>query len=66
MGINPQDRRYNVHHVLFRSDFKRNQLIRESYGLPYMDSKDNLFPLDKQEHARLHKLIEEIDRRHRR
>jgi len=57
-GIDPKDRHYSIHHILFRSDFKKGGFARE-LGRKYMNSKANLCPLRKEEHRRLH---EELDR----
>ena len=56
-GIDPNDRRFDTHHLLFRKDFKN--------GLPldpeYQDSKANLVPMKKTEHARLHRKVQEME-----
>lgn len=57
-GIDPQDRRYNTHHIVFRSDFKKGGFGR-TLGKGYRDSKANLCPLRKEVHRELH---EEVDK----
>lgn len=54
-GIDPKDRRYSAHHIIFRSDFEKPNNFPEGY----QDSKANLYPLTIEEHERLHKKIEE-------
>jgi len=61
-GIDPKDRHYSIHHILFRSDFKKGGFARE-LGRKYMNSKANLCPLRKEEHRRLH---EELDKKENR
>ena len=55
MGINPNDKRYSAHHIIFRSDFERPNHFPEGYR----DSKANLYPLTIEEHERLHQKVEE-------
>jgi len=57
-GINPHDHRYDIHHIVFRSDFKKRG-FGLGLGKDYMNSKANLYPLTIEEHERLHKKIEE-------
>ena len=58
-GIDPQDRRYNTHHIIFKSDFKKGGFGR-TLGKGYRDSKANLCPLEKGVHRELH---EGVDRK---
>ena len=58
-GIDPQDRRYNAHHILFRGDFDNNP----DWPQDYQDSKANLCPLLIEEHDRLHERVDGIDER---
>jgi hypothetical protein len=53
MGINPNDKRYSAHHIIFRSDFERPN----HFPPGYCNSKANLFPLTIEEHERLHKKV---------
>ena len=54
-GIDPKDRRYSAHHIIFRSDFEKPNNFPEGY----QDSKANLYPLTIEEHERLHQKVEE-------
>jgi len=56
-GIDPKDRRYNTHHILFKSDFKKGGFAKE-LGVRYRDSKANLCPLRKEEHGELHERVD--------
>jgi hypothetical protein len=62
MGIDPQDKNYSCHHIVFRSDFRENPDLDKNY----CDSKANLFPLPIEEHERLHGLVEEKEEREER
>jgi len=55
MGVDPNDPRYNCHHIIFRNDFAGNPNLDKRQ----VDDKSNLFPLTVEEHERLHKKIEE-------
>ena len=57
-GINPRDPRYDVHHIIFRSDFKKRG-FGLGLGKDYMNSKANLYPMLKEEHRLLHQRVEE-------
>lgn len=50
MEIAPENRNYNCHHIVFKSD----NLLPEDR----LNDKSNLFPLSKADHERLHRLIE--------
>ena len=54
-GIDPKDRRYSAHNIIFRSDFEKPNNFPEGY----QDSKANLYPLTIEEHERLHQKVEE-------
>ncbi len=56
-GINPHDHRYNVHHIIFRSDFKKRG-FGLGLGKDYMNGKANLYPMLKEEHRLLHQRVE--------
>jgi hypothetical protein len=61
-GIEPSDRRYSCHHIIQRSDYKRNPRFWDSLepsGRFDIDSVCNLCPLKKEEHADLHRRIAE-------
>ena len=57
-GINPHDPSYDVHHIVFKSDFKKRG-FGIGLGKDYMNSKANLYPMLKEEHRLLHQRIEE-------
>ena len=62
-GIEPSDRRYNIHHIIQRSDYKRNPKFWDSLepnGRFDIDSVCNLCPLLVTEHRRLHQELLEI------
>ena len=59
-GINPHDHRYDIHHIVFRSDFKKRG-FGLGLGKEYMNSKANLYPMLKEEHRLLHQRVEEIE-----
>jgi len=54
-GIDPRDKRYSAHHIIFRSDFERPN----HFPPGYCNSKANLFPLTIEEHEQLHQKVEE-------
>lgn len=56
-GIDPKDRRFDTHHLIFRSDFKKPNHFPEGY----CDSKANLISLLKEEHRRLHEKVNEME-----
>ena len=61
-GLDPSDKRYNIHHIIQRSDYKRNPRFWDSLepsGHFDIDSVCNLCPLKKEEHADLHRRIAE-------
>lgn len=63
-GIEPSDRRYSCHHIIQRSDYKKNPKFWDSLepsGHFDIDSVCNLCPLRKEEHARLHQTLIEIN-----
>lgn len=62
LGIPPEQRgkEYTIHHEVFKSDVKANPQMWRHIDL---DGIENLFPLPREEHERLHKLVEEIRRR---
>jgi len=61
MGIDPQDKRYNAHHIIERSDYKHNKKFWDASvpsGHFDIDGKGNLFPLKVEVHAELHRRID--------
>lgn len=54
-GINPADKNYNCHHIIFRSDVKKG-LVAKDYPI---NAVDNLLPLPIERHNALHKYIQE-------
>jgi hypothetical protein len=59
-GVDPEDRSFNIHHIIFKSDFQGGG-VAESVDKGYMNSKANLIPLPVNEHKRLHERVEDID-----
>lgn len=56
MGIDPSDPNYSCHHeVIYKRDIKRHPELRRD-----LNKIDNLFPLENTEHARLHRMEDEI------
>lgn len=54
MGVSPDNPDYNCHHSkIYRREAKKDKALRAD-----LDKIDNLFPLRKEEHERLHKLEE--------
>ena len=53
-GINPADKNYNCHHIIFRSDVKKG-LVPKDYPI---NAVENLMPLPIGRHDALHKYIE--------
>ncbi len=53
-GIAENDKRYSIHHICFRSDFKGAE--RKN-----MHNKENLIPLKKEDHRLLHQRIQELE-----
>lgn len=58
-GIDPNDRRYNCHHIIFRSDLANLRNLPQGY----CDSKANLYPLKVEEHIKLHLKVEQMENR---
>ena len=56
--INPHDPRYDIHHIIFKSDFKKRG-FGLGLGKDSMNSKANLYPMLKEEHRLLHQRVEE-------
>lgn len=52
-GIDPEDERYNCHHIVMRTDFKHGTIVNETN----VNSKSNLYPIRKELHVILHKII---------
>jgi len=61
MGIDPADKRYNVHHIIERADYKNNRKFWDA-SVPTerfdIDGKGNLFPLLVGVHAELHRKLD--------
>jgi len=63
-GLNPTDRRYNIHHIIERSDYKKNKRFWDSLepnGRFDIDSISNLCPLLVTEHAQLHRYLDGLE-----
>lgn len=60
-GLDPNDQRYNCHHILFREDFREHP----EWDKSYQDSKANLCPLTVEDHQRLHEMVDGIEERPR-
>ncbi len=63
MGIDNNDRRYNCHHIIERSDYgtKKQKAFWDASvpsGKFDIDGKGNLFPLKIEVHAELHRRID--------
>ena len=55
-GIDPEDRRYNTHHIIFKSDTKRSPF--RGYDV---DQLANLCPMLITEHRKLHAFITRME-----
>jgi hypothetical protein len=61
-GLDPSDRRYNVHHIIQRSDYKKNKRFWDSLepsGRFDIDSVCNLCPVKTQDHEWINQRIAE-------
>lgn len=58
MGIDPRDRDYDVHHIVFRAD-----MGKRCFRNYHLNSKGNLFPLKVEDHVRLHQIVWENERK---
>jgi len=56
-GIDPEDPRYNCHHIVMRTDFKDGTIVNETN----VNSKSNLYPIRKELHVILHQIIDAAD-----
>ena len=54
MGFDVRRAGWNMHHEVFISDVKRNPGL---WGDVDLHGKENLFPLPRREHARLHQMV---------
>ena len=62
-GIETNDHRYNIHHIIERSDYKRNKKFWDDSvpnGLFDLDGTGNLCPLLKTVHADLHRRLDKM------
>ena len=61
--IEANDHRYNIHHIIERSDYKRNKKFWDD-SIPSghfdLDGTGNLCPLLKTVHANLHRRLDEM------
>ena len=63
-GLDPSDKRYNIHHIIQRSDYKRNPRFWDSLepsGRFDIDSVCNLCPIKVKEHRELHRRLDEMN-----
>ena len=62
MGINPNDRRYNCHHIVGREEYRRNReyFDEQAKNTPLhrfsVDGVGNLFPLRLEDHQFIHEV----------
>lgn len=56
-GINPNDCNYNCHHIISKSDIKKNLVIPDFD----LDCKSNLYPIERIKHHELHRKIEKLE-----
>ena len=66
MGIDPDDRRYNCHHIIERSDYgrKKDKVFWDDSvpsGRFDIDGISNLFPLKVEVHAELHRRLDGLE-----
>ena len=63
-GIEAHDKRYNIHHIIQKSDYKHNKEFWDTSvpsGRFDLDAVSNLAPLKKEVHAELHRRIDKIE-----
>ena len=58
-GIEPNDRRYNIHHIVFKRDCKSG--LMKNFDVNQLS---NLIPLRKEQHAELHRRVDLIEHYH--
>ena len=58
-GIEPNDRRYNIHHIVFKRDCKKG--LMKDFDV---NKISNLIPLRKEQHASLHKRVDLVEHYH--
>jgi len=51
-GIDPKDRRFSCHHIVFRSD--RGRIVSKDFDV---NQPSNLYPLPKEIHRKLHERV---------
>jgi len=52
-GIDPKDKRYNIHHIVFKRDCKKG--LMKNFEV---NKISNLIPLRRGEHAELHRRVD--------
>lgn len=70
MGIDPNDRRFNCHHIVGRAEYRHDPQFWDNAdpkGHFDVDGESNLFPVRIEEHRRINELIEtaQLPRRRR-
>ena len=68
MGIDPSDRRYNCHHVIQRSDYKKDKELWDSMapnGRFDVDGVNNLFPVTYKDHDIINRKINSTPKKKR-
>lgn len=58
-GIEPNDRRYNIHHIIMKREVKSG--LMKNFDVNQIS---NLIPLLKEDHAKLHKRIDLMEHYH--
>ena len=58
-GIEPNDRRYNIHHIIMKREVKSG--LMKNFDV---NKISNLIPLLKEDHAKLHKRIDLMEHYH--
>jgi len=58
-GIEPNDRRYNIHHIVYKRDCKSG--LMKNFDVNQIS---NLCPLKKEDHADLHRRVDLIEHYH--
>jgi hypothetical protein len=56
-GINPDDKRYNCHHIVTKKEFKTG-MVSPNFDI---DGKSNLYPIRVDLHIILHQILEAAD-----
>jgi len=57
-GIDKNDHSYNIHHVIFKRDVKKDKGMWKGFNINQLS---NLIPLKREEHDRLHRIVDNLE-----